>query len=80
MKKITEGYWGKLIYEGVKLEMVYPITIGRGIFCALMSLDPALAKQLSGTEYDTSSEKNIDSDKIKALKELLDKKYLTKGK
>lgn len=76
MNKINDKYWGKLLYDAIQLHMSYPISIGRAIFCALMSLDPALAKELTNTEYDTSSEQNIDSHAIKNLKEFLDKKYL----
>ena len=76
MGKVNDKYWGKLLYYAVQLQMSYPITIGRAIFCSLMSLDPELSEELRDTEYDTSSEDNIDSIKIKNLKKFLDKKYL----
>ena len=75
MKDIPKGYWGKLLYSGMILHQEYPISIGRGVFCALMSIDSELTKELSGTEDDISNENDINSPKFQKLKSLLEEKY-----
>ena len=75
MKGIPKGYWGKLLYSGMILHLEYPIGIGRGVFCALMSMDSKLTDELRGTEYDISDENDINSPKFKKLKSLLEEKY-----
>jgi hypothetical protein len=73
--KMGNTYWDDLVKVGLEFQSEYPITIGRGIFCALMSNDRELSDKLIKTEYDISNENDINSPKIKKLKDFLEEKF-----
>lgn len=73
--KMSSGYWSDLVKMGLEFESEYPITVGRGIFCALMTKDRELSDKLTDTEYDISNENDINSPKIKKLKDFLEEKF-----